>query len=444
MRATAREIASLSGSTCRGDSMITSVTYDSRKVEKGSLFIAVKGSRTDGHDYAVQAAQQGAAAVLVNESELDRIAPFIRKGCAIISAKDSLEAFQHYASRRAYESGAEIIAVTGSCGKTTTKDMIAAILSQMGSTAKTPGNMNSIYGLPVSLMNLERGTRFGVFEMGTDHIGEMETMTDIVQPDSACLTNIGISHLSSFGTRENIAHEKGMIFLPGTRGYVLKDGEFNPYFRNICSDLTECVLPFSDVEFLGLDGLALTLGREKFVLPLVGAHNLKDATLAVALARSYGATDAQIAAGLSSLTPQFGRGRVVKEGKVTVLEDCYNATYDSVQDAIKTVSSLSWNGSKHIVLGDMRELGSESEKAHRRIGEELLKADCKNIFLYGEEIEASYDVLKRAGRRCLYTRSFDDLSSKVRKETAGGDLLLIKGSRIMEMERIYSALRSVV
>ena len=444
MRTTAREFASLSDSSCFGDSVITGATYDSRKVEPGSLFIAVKGERTDGHDYAVEASLKGASAVLVNESERERILHSVKKGCAVITAKDTLSAFQSFASRRAYESGAEIIAVTGSCGKTTTKDMIAAILSEVGSCAKTPGNMNSIYGLPLSLMSLEQGTRFGVYEMGTDHIGEMETMTDILPPDSACLTNIGISHLSNFGTRENIAIEKGGIFLPGTKGFVLKDGDFNPYFRTICSDLTECSLPFSDVEFLGLDGLGLTLGKEYFVLPLVGTHNIKDATLAIALARSYGATDAQIADGLSSMKPSFGRSRVVKEGAVTVLEDCYNATFDSVEDAIRTVSSLSWTGSKHIVLGDMRELGSESEKAHRMVGEELLKADCKNIYLYGEEIEASYDVLKRAGRKCLYTRNFDDLSYEVGKETEKGDLLLLKGSRAMAMERIYSALRSVV
>ncbi|MCR5732840.1 MAG: UDP-N-acetylmuramoyl-tripeptide--D-alanyl-D-alanine ligase [Sphaerochaetaceae bacterium] len=444
MRISSRSFANITSSTCIGDSVITNATYDSRKVKEGSLFIAVKGKNRDGHEFAIDASQKGAAAVLISKDRKERIVPFVKKGCAVILTDDPLTTFQDYAARVAYDSGAKMIAVTGSCGKTTTKDMLASILSQVGSCAKTPGNQNSIYGLPLSLMELEKGTEFGVFELGTDNIGEMEIMTDIIQPESACITNIGISHLSSFKTRENIAREKGNIFLPGTRGYVLKDNQFNSYFKGVCDNLNECSMPFDDVEFKGLEGFILTLGKERFSLPMVGGHNLKDATLAVAIARSYGATDRQIAEGLSTITPEFGRSRVVKEGEVTVLEDCYNATYDSVEDAIKTVSSLDWNGRKHIVLGDMRELGSESKNAHRKIGEELLKADCRNIYLYGEEIEECYDVLRSAGRDCLYTRSFDDLSKEVRRDTNKGDLLLLKGSRVMEMERIYSALRRVV
>ena len=444
MRVSSREFAALTGSTCYGNTIITSATYDSRKVEKGSLFIAVKGKNTDGHEFAIEASNKGASAILISEEKKDRILPFVRKGCSVIISSDPLSCFQDYAAIVAYESGAKMIAVTGSCGKTTTKNMIASILSQVGSTAKTPGNMNSIYGLPLALMNLEKGTEFGVWELGSDKFGEIETMTDIIHPETACITNIGISHLSSFKTRDNIAKEKGGVFLPGTRGYVLEDNDFNSYFRGLCDDLNECTMPFDEIEFKGLDGFGLTLGKERFTLPMVGRHNLKDATLAVAIARYYGATDRQIAEGLMTLTPEFGRSRVVKEGDVTVLEDCYNAAYDSVEGAIKTVSSLFWKGRKHIVLGDMRELGSESRNAHRKIGEELLKADCRNIYLYGEEIEECYHVLRSAGRDCLYTKNFDDLSAEVRKDTNKGDFILLKGSRVMEMERIYSALRRVV
>ena len=175
-------------------------------------------------------------------------------------------------------------------------------------------------------------------------------------------------------------------------------------------------------------------------------HNLKDASLAVALARKLDIPDREIAEGLSNVESIFGRSRVVKEGCVTVIEDCYNATLDSVKDAISTVSRLSWPGKKHIILGDMRELGKQSISAHRTIGYQLASANCDNIYLYGEEVKETYSVLKRecSGRKVIYTPDFDILSDYVRSGAQGGDLMLLKGSRVMAMERLFPTLRQVV
>ncbi len=445
MEFSAREFAFLTGSTCIGEARISNALYDSRKVVKGSMFVCIRGAKCDGHDFIAKAIENGASAVLAERKEAEKVLAIAKDKCAVILSDNPLKALGRFASLKAAASKATIIGITGSCGKTTTKEMLSSILKQSNHVVSTPGNLNSEYGLPLSLLMLEENSDFGVFEIGVDHIGEMAGQASLLSPEVAAITNIGISHLAEFGTRERIAIEKGGIFLPQTKAFTIAGGDFNSYFRSIKADLVEARMPFRNIIDMGLDGYRMNLGKHNFLMNAIGDHNLIDASLAVSIARYLGVDDADIAAGLSSLVPVFGRSRVVKEGSVTVIEDCYNAAYDSVYDAIKTISRLSWKGSKHIVLGDMRELGSESQNAHRRIGEALATADCDNIFLYGNEIEESYETLRSYGlsKKIVYTDDFDVLASKVRKETLPGDLMLLKGSRVMAMERLFDTLRQV-
>lgn len=446
MRTTAREFAALSASRAFGDAVITGVTFDSRKVSSGMLFVAVCGSRVDGHDYVTSAVSAGASAVLINAGEKDRILPFINGRCAVIVAEDTLSALRRFVSIRCSSLDVHLIGITGSCGKTTTKEMLHSILSVSSNAVKTPGNLNSEYGLPLSLLNLEKESEYGIFEIGVDHIGEMEAQAAMLSPEYSVITNIGISHLEAFGSRDRIALEKSGIILPHSEAFSLEECDFNRLFESRARVFHTVSSPFISVENLGLDGFRLSLGSGEFRLPAIGEHNLKDASLAVAVARRLGVCDKDIMAGLSSIQPVFGRSRIVKEGSVTVIEDCYNATLDSVSDAIATVDRISWKGSKHVVLGDMRELGSESRKAHEEIGYRLSSCDCDRIFLYGEEIENTYRVLKNNGLKdkVLYTRDFNELSDSVSSSASAGDLMLLKGSRVMAMERIYDALRKVV
>lgn len=447
MRFSARELAYLSSSACIGDAVITSAFFDSRKVQGGSLFIAVTGKNADGHDFVLPAAERGAAAVLISENKADELVPLLRGRCAVIIAKDPLKALRRFASIRAASSSATIIGVTGSCGKTTTKEMIHSILSVSGRAVKTPGNLNSEYGLPLSMLDIEKDSDYGVFEIGVDHVGEMAGQAALLSPEYSVITNIGISHLEEFGSRDAIAREKGGILLPQSYGFTPRGGDYNSYFSSFARSLEEVDVPFTEINDLGLAGFGLRLGRERFILPAVGKHNITDASLAVAVARSLGVTDKDIAEGLSGLESVFGRSRVVKEGSLTVIEDCYNATLDSVSDAISTVSRLSWPGRKHIVLGDMRELGSASIPAHREIGYALSEADCDNIYLYGEEIRETYSVLAsrcRGRKKVVYTHDFDELSDSVAGSAHSGDLMLLKGSRVMAMERLFPTLRQVV
>lgn len=445
MKFSAREFAFSTASTCIGDALISSVIYDSRKAGIGAMFVCVKGAKCDGHDFIAKAVESGASAVLADRRESEKAQAAVNGRCALILSASPLKALGHFASLKAAASKATVVGITGSCGKTTTKEMLSSILRQRHKVASTPGNLNSEYGLPISLLTLEDDTDYGVFEIGVDHVGEMERQASLLSPEIAAITNIGISHLAEFGTRERIAFEKGRIFLPQTKAFTLAGGDFNAYFRSLKNDLVEAASPFSSITDMGLEGYRVTLGKHNFLMNAIGDHNLADASLAVSIARYLDIDDADIAAGLSSLVPVFGRSRVVKEGAVTVIEDCYNAAYDSVYDAIKTISRLAWKGSKHIVLGDMRELGNESQNAHRMIGKALATADCDNIFLYGNEIEESYETLRFYGlsNKVVYTDDFDVLASKVRKETLPGDLMLLKGSRVMAMERLFDTLRQV-
>lgn len=426
---------------------ITDVTYDSRKVSSNTLFVPVVGQRVDGYDYVGDAAARGACAVLTDMDHAPDLIKRYASSMAVIVSRSPVEALSRFSSLHILDNRHfTSVAVTGSCGKTTTKEMIASVLSVEHTVAATPGNLNSTLGLPLAVLSVDSDTDYAVFEMGVDHIGEMDMMTRILPPDLAVITNIGISHLEKFRSRENIAREKAKIILPQTEAHVPASCAFLDIIRQAGGRLTLVDNPFSDCRFLGLDGIGLTLGRHSFVMPAVGEHNIKDASLAVSVCRSLGCTDEVIAEGLCNLRPLFGRSRVVRDGAVTVIEDCYNASLDSVSDAIRTISRLSWNAGKLIVLGDMKELGSQSREAHGRVGQALCGAQCRNILLYGEEMEEAYRVLYDNGQagRVFHTPSFEALSAELGRVTESGDLVLIKGSRSLAMERLHETLREVV
>ena len=183
MKFLAREVANLSSSHLIGDALITSATYDSRKVEKGSLFIAIKGKNRDGHDFVPFAVENGASAVLISKDKARELLPLIKNRCAIIIASDPLNALRRFASLKAASTSATMIGVTGSCGKTTTKEMVHSILSVAHRAKKTPGNLNSEYGLPLSMLELDKEDEFGVFEIGVDHIGEMTKQASLLSPE---------------------------------------------------------------------------------------------------------------------------------------------------------------------------------------------------------------------------------------------------------------------
>lgn len=448
MNFNAKTFSTLTNTTLLRDGNISNVVFDSRKVEKNTMFVCVKGENTDGHNFIASAIENGASAILINEEKKAEVLKKFKnyKG-AIISSNDSFNSLKDFARIMHDNSKGTYIGLTGSCGKTTTKEMIASILSQLGSTVKTPGNLNSEYGLTLSMLDLEKNTKFGVFEFGIDRVGEMERMKEVCPLDYALITNIGISHLEEFGQTEIIAREKSQILTGNTKAFIPSLIRHKDIIKEIKGELNEFTSNiFDSVEHLGFEGWKVKLGKEQFIIPLLGEHIIKNASAAISLTREIGASDREIAEGLKAVEPIFGRSRIIKEGDVTVIEDCYNATLDSTKDAIKTINSLPWSGTKRIILGDMKELGKDSRKAHALIGRAILNNPVNGgVYLYGEEMENTYRVLydKKVSFPVTYTDNYEDLERCVSNDVKRGDLVLLKGSRAMRMERLYSAIKRV-
>ncbi len=445
MKTTSFEFATIvNGKTFGENTLVTSYVIDSTKATEGCAFFAIKGNRTDGHKYIDSAIENGASMIVIDKAHIE-LARAVEGVCFVV-VKDTLTALQLFAQHVRVKTKAKIITITGSCGKTTTKEMIAAILAQKGKTVKTPGNYNSEYGLPLSLLLLEEDTEYGVFEIGTDRRGMMANSTTLAGGEVSAITNIGISHLASYYSREELAEEKSDIFLPYTKGFVLSDIDYLDVIKRKCNDLTVVEDNIEDYLDNGFYGYKIKVNGRWGKLPLLGFHNLKNASLAIALTSSLGATADEVLQGLSTLKPIFGRSRVFEENDVTIIEDCYNATSDSMLSALSTLSHLDWNkGRKIALLADMVELGFLSEEAHRKIGQTLCQTDCEVVFLYGEQMRITYDELKKLGttKTVFYTNNFSVLFNLVQNQLKDGDLLLLKGSRAMSLEKIYPALRKI-
>lgn len=434
----------LKGTLLHGDAVFSSVSVDTRSLVKGGLFVALKGSKVDGSAYLKEAETKGASAAIVAKGYSQRA---IESSIPCIVVDDSLVALQAFAHSYVNTySKANCIGITGSCGKTTTKDALAAILSVKGKTAKTPGNLNSEIGLPLSVLQLDETYRWGVFEMGVDHEGEMGRMLSVIKPEVGILTNIGISHLEKFGTRERIAHEKGQIFHQAiSSGFI---GTGSPFIRQIERE-NHIYLREYGPEGLwaidrGLEGWDISLYGRKFHVNAVGRHLLTDIAGAIVVAHHLGVTEEEIAEGLDGFTPSLGRTTIL-DGDVTIIEDCYNSSLDSTNSILECISSLAWKGRKKVALGTMKELGSYSVSAHENVAWKILSSDISSAFLYGHEMEVAYDVLRKNHYRgeLAYTEDFDQLTGAVKGSLSHGDLLLVKGSRSMAMERLIPAIRNV-
>ncbi|MGN0907315.1 MAG: UDP-N-acetylmuramoyl-tripeptide--D-alanyl-D-alanine ligase [Bullifex sp.] len=446
MMFTAKAFAKAEGLTCLGDGEITHATFDSRQVRKGSMFIAVKGRNSDGILYVRSALENGAAAVLTSQENISAASEVIRYGAALILSRDPLSSLYSFVSKMKESiPGLITCAVTGSCGKTTTKEMLSSILSVRSECVSTPGNLNSEFGLPLSMLGLTESAGYAVFECGVDHVGEMDRMAETLTPEIAVVTNISNSHLESFKSRDVTAREKGKLVKASGCAFVPEECGYLDYFRTLCPEVHAVKNMFTDITELPLEGFRVTLGRERFTIPCIGRAKLTDASLAVAVARNLGFSDSEIAHGLSGMKSLFGRGRIVKEGSLSIIEDCYNANISSSIDAINTLSSIETDAGKHVIMADMRELGPESVSAHRALAGVLRSADVDDILLYGRDVETTYETLLSFGLRdkVFYTSDFDSLSREVGRRARGGDFFLLKGSRVMALERLYPAFREV-
>jgi UDP-N-acetylmuramoyl-tripeptide--D-alanyl-D-alanine ligase len=436
------------------DVVLSHVETDSRCAGPGALFVALKGERVDGHDYAKAAALAGAAALLVSDSWWNGTGSAAGICCPVIVVADTLTALQQ-AAKAWRKSFPDLLrfGVTGSSGKTCVKELLAAILGVKHRTVRNPGNLNSEIGLPASLLLIRPEHEVAVFEMGINRPGEMELLADLYEPDCALVTNIGTAHIGVLGgTRQLIAQEKRKIackFTGAQRLVVPEDDDFRDYLLTGLNGAgflhgLRSVEGFNGARDLGLDGWQINYAGVEVRLALPGAHNLRNALVAIRTAGLYGARFDEIRLGIESVRPLSGRTEIIK-GDFTVVNDCYNANLESSMAAIFFCDDLTVTGRKIFVFGSMKELGEESGKAHEKLGRAAARSTATLIYFYGEETRNAYEAAHQAGANAslFHFDDFEPLATAVVQAIKPGDLVLLKASHSMSLERLAERLAEV-
>ena len=423
---------------------VTGVCSDSREVRAGDLFIALPVERTDGHAYVSKAAEAGAAAALVTH-KVD--APILQ-----LCVADTLRAYGALAANYRKLLHTRVIGITGSVGKTTTKEMMACALQGTFRTAKSEGNHNNDLGLPMSIMALEEDVEVAVLEMGMNHFGEMAYLTSVAQPDIAVITNIGTMHIEHLGSREGILRAKLEILQGVPRGGV---GVFNgdePLLWNVRSDgglkkfyygieNTACDVIAEDIEELE-DGMRFRVRgmRKSFevYIPAAGRHMVYNALAVITTALLLEVKPEALQRQLGQFHNTGMRQKIYEYNGVTIIEDCYNAGPESMQAALNVLENYRAKGRRIAVLGDMLELGNRSSAEHYRIGR-LVAQKADMLFVYGEHSVRTVTGAITGGMNPKNTEHFDtheDLARMLKMRVSEGDVVLIKGSRGMKMERV--------
>jgi len=433
------------------DNGFSSVAIDSRAVKEGALFFALKGSNCDGHSFVAGAFSSGARAAVVCESALESfnlIDIAKNAGKDLIVVPNTLKGLQD--SARVYlEKFPSLlkIGITGSSGKTTTKEITAAIISAEKNTIMNKGNLNSETGLPLSVFEVRSEHEVGVFELGMNRHGEILEIADVLKPNVALVTNIGSAHIEYFGNKERIVDEKKCIFnflqnddiaiVPANDEFKEKltlgvNAKIKYFGQN-------CFKELEGTKSLGLEGTEITWAGEKINFALPGKHNLDDAFAAIAIAKEVCVGNKAIKQGLESVKPLFGRLEILK-GRTTVIRDCYNANPESTEKSVEFCDSVEWPGRKAYVIADMLELGICSIAEHQKLGKLLAESSAEKIFLFGSEITASIENLQKNEKDFFHTNNIDDLSRELNGYVRNGDLVLLKGSRGCALERLTQML----
>ncbi len=435
---------------------VSTVEVDSRSVRSGALFAALPGERADGHDFIAPALAAGATAILATEEGWKRRSAALdpalaRAGAAVVLVPDTLSALQEAARawRLRFPSLVRV-GITGSSGKTTTKECLGRILSVKFRTAVNPGNLNSEIGLPQAMFLLRAEHEVGVFEMGINHAGEMDALVRVWEPSHALVTNIGTAHIGILGSRKAIAEEKRKIFSRMTgsgAAFAWEDDEFLPVLAEGLPARLRTFGPrtlegYEGCKDSGLEGWILRYRGVEIAFPLPGRHNLLDALAAIAMASALGCGPEEIREGLEGVTALFGRSEIFR-GPVTILRDCYNSNPDSASRALDFCDSLAWTGRRVYALGSMLELGTESEAEHRDLGARAGTSRADALLFFGAETAESARAAREAGFRgtVVQTADFDELARKAGDIARDGDLWLLKASRGMELERLTDILR---
>lgn len=429
----------------------TGVTTDSRAVKPGELFVALKGGNFDGHDYCVKAAELGAAGVVVSHD-----VEGLPAGVAVFKVEDTLLAYQQLAhAYRLKQQGLKVFAITGSNGKTSTKDLLAACLGAKYKVVKTQGNFNNEIGLPKTLLSIQPDTDIAVVEMGMRGLGQIAELCRIAEPDSGLITNVGETHMELLGSMENIGKAKSEIVvdLPSD-GFAVLNGD-NEYVLAAAGKTKAQVVYFGlgeSCDYRGSDIVTSALGTTftctekksgKSVsvrLQLIGEHNVYNALSAIAGAACYGVPLEDSAKALATARLTGSRQEIIYIGDITFINDAYNASPASMEAALKTLAEAkkAAHGSVRTiaVLADMLELGAISEDAHRRVGRWAVENGVDYVLTYGPEAAYINEEVKKLGGEGCHYADRQEAADKLRQLATAGDIILLKGSNSMQVGKM--------
>lgn len=433
---------SMHGTLIGADRLFEGVSTDTRTLKNGELFVALDGPNFTGSDYVPQAHDKGAAGAVVCTK--------INADFAQIAVCDTRAALGDLGAAWRRHQSAVVVAITGSNGKTTLKELTAACLAQTGPTLATEGNLNNDIGMPLMLTRIDAEHRYAVFELGANHVGEIAYLTSLADPDVVVITNAAAAHLEGFGSIKGVATAKAEILGGKTRPGVAvlnADDDFFDYWKSLAEDVETISFGIDSVADVGAtdilaDGAGsnfeLRLGNDcvDVRLSLPGRHNVQNACAAAAIAMSLGVAPEQIQTALEQVKPVSGRLRPLAGlNGSTVYDDSYNANPLSVAAAAEFLASL--DGEGWLVLGDMGELGDDSARLHREVGSVVKRAGVARLFATGE---LSRNTTEAFGKHASWFESVDALIDALRVSVTSGVILLVKGSRFMRMERVVSAL----
>jgi UDP-N-acetylmuramoyl-tripeptide--D-alanyl-D-alanine ligase len=419
-------------------------SIDSRTIGPGQLFFAVKGEHLDGHDYVAAALEKGASAAVVRRDELQRYPDKTR----LLAVDDTLVALQTLATAVRKVWGKPLVGVTGSAGKTTTKEAIAHVLHARFRVLKSEGNFNNHFGLPLMLLKLEPEHDVAVIEMGMSHAGEIRALAKIAQPEIGVVTNVAPVHLEFFDSLAGIARAKYELIesLPATGTAVLNaddeyvsqfgrdfKGKVITYGTQVTADIRAENVQTRGAEGSEFDAI-IAGGREHARLPLVGEHNILNALAAVAVGLARGLKPPEAVGALATLLPPDKRGQVLQLGNITVINDCYNSNPKALHAMVDALAAMK-AGRRIVVAGEMLELGPAGEKMHRAAGQHIAGKKINVLVGVRGLAQAMVDSARMAGTQAEFVATPEAAGEWLARETRDGDVVLLKASRGVKLEK---------
>lgn len=434
--------------------LISSISTDSRSLKKGELFIALEGERFDGHDFIHDAVLRGAAGIVFESGKHKKIRGEIRgnPGVLFLGIQDTRRLLGQLAQNYLKMFRVWRVAVTGSAGKTTTKALIHSVLSQRYRVVSSIQSYNNDIGVPKTIFNIDENTEVLVQELGTNRPGEIAYLTGLLMPQFALITNIGPAHVGFFGSEENIAREKKDVFrFLDERGIAFANAE-DRFFSFLIEGLRCSVRSFGltrgdlypdSLDHTGIDGVEFALRGERIRMRLPGRHWVLNAVASALVGIEFGLSMEEIKRGIESYSGESGRGNVIERGGYTIIDESYNANPLSVVSALKHLGGVDVAGKKVFVFGDMLELGDKSSFYHIDLAGEIISNGVNVLYTLGKESRLTAEACRNSGLG--HVKSFsepEELVKVLRESLCPGDIVLIKGSRAMRLERVVQALLS--